>query len=165
MRMRFAVPSLLALSLITAVPAAHAGGCGVTVDTGDQVALPKTFDVVKGQVTTTRTTITFTMTIGSTDAATAPETKGGISYYIAFKLKQVDYKVWRHVLPAFAPGPDVYGGMYAKNGFKPVVKVTPTTFSLTLPRKAYPTLRVPTDACSMKATAQLFNAYNVDETA
>src|SRR4051794_23297344 len=124
MRLRAAVPSLLALSLLTAIPAAHASGCGSSTDPAGDVPF-KTLDMVSVKVVRNKTrkvnNIQFVMTLGSTDAKSEPVTTGGVSYYILFNIKGTGYKIWRHVEPIWPGGNDVYGGMYAKNGIQPKV--------------------------------------------
>lgn len=169
MRLRAAVPSLLALSLLTVIPSAHATGCATSTDAAGDIP-DKTLDIVSAQVAVVKIpkkprampNVEVTLTVGSTDAKNDPVVDTfGASYYVDFNVKGHPFSFWRHVATANR-NPDAFDG----TGVSPTVRMTPTTITWVLPLNKVTGLKNAGDACKLRGYVQMANGIvTVDSTA
>jgi hypothetical protein len=169
MRLRAAVPALICLSLLTAIPTAHASGCGTSSDAAGDVPDP-TLDIVSAKVAVVKIprkpkaapNLEITLTVGSTDTKNSNVVNNaGASYYVDFLIKGRAYSFWRHVAPA-GTGPDVFGG----RGVMPTYRMTGNSVTWILPIGKVAGIKSGSDACSLRGYVQMVNGIaTVDSTA
>jgi hypothetical protein len=156
MRLRAAVPSLLALSLLTAIPAHATAGCGKVTDPAGDVPVAS-LDITGAQVAVVKIpkkpkatpNVEITLFLASTDASGNP---AGASYYVDFRVNGRDYSVWRHVAP-LGTNPDVYGGRSLVTPHR----TTATSITWVVPLTKIVGMKTGNDACALRGYVQVAN--------